>query len=269
MKTNENYLEVNRVSWNQKVATHLTSDFYNLQGFLNGATSLNSIELDLFPDLKGKSVLHLQCHFGQDTLSLERLGARVTGIDLSDEAIRAAQDLAQQLGSNATFICCDLYDLPNHLTQEFDFVFTSYGTIGWLPDINKWASIVRRYLKPSGTFIFAEFHPVIWMYDDQFESIIYSYFKENPIVETENGSYADRQNDLVTQSITWNHGLSEVIQALINSGLQIDQFNEYDYSPYNCFQKAVEVSPGEFCIASLERKIPMVYTIVATPKSKS
>jgi len=260
----ENYISINRDSWNKKVDTHITSDFYNVEGFMKGASSLNAIELAFLKDIKGKSVLHLQCHFGQDTLSLERLGAIVTGVDLSDVAIEAARELAEELGSKAKFICCDIYDLPNHLNQEFDYVFTSYGTIGWLPDLDKWAAIVSRYLKTGGTFVFAEFHPVIWMYDDQFEGIIYSYFKEHPIVELETGSYADRAAAVTTSSITWNHGLGEVIQALIDNGLTIEVFREYNYSPYNCFYKAVEMEPNKFGIETMEGKLPMVYALVAT-----
>lgn len=259
----ENYLSINRDSWNNKVETHLNSDFYNVEAFMDGASSLNEIELAFLTDLNGKTVLHLQCHFGQDTISLERLGAMVTGIDLSDKAIEAAKEMAEELQSKAKFICCDIYDLPNHLNQQFDYVFTSYGTIGWLPDIDKWAAIVSHYLKPGGTFVFAEFHPVIWMYDDQFEGIIYSYFKENPIIELETGSYADRSAPVTTSSITWNHGLSEVVQALINSGLRIDVLKEYNYSPYNCFHKAVQMEPKKFGIENMEGKLPMVYAVVA------
>lgn len=259
----ENYVSINRDSWNKKVGSHLKSEFYNLENFKEGGTSLNSIELEFLTDIKGKSVLHLQCHFGQDTFSLERLGAIVTGVDFSDKAIKAANKLAEELKSDATFICCDLYDLPNHLDQKFDYVFTSYGTIGWLPDIDKWASIISRYLKPGGTFVFAEFHPVIWMYDDQFEGIIYSYFKENPIVETETGSYADRSVPVTTSSITWNHGLGEVVQALIDNCLHLDVLKEYNYSPYNCFHKAIEMEPNKFGIEKMEGKIPMVYALVA------
>ena len=151
-------------------------EFYDLDNFVKGKTSLNSIELDLLGDVKGKTILHLQCHFGQDTISLSRLGAEVTGIDLSDKAIQSAQQIAKDTHSNANFICCDIYDLPNHLDKQFDIVFTSYGTIGWLPDLDKWANIVSHYLKPNGQFVFVEFHPVVWMFDDNFEKIGYNDF---------------------------------------------------------------------------------------------
>ena len=164
MNEDFDYLEINRKSWNNRVDVHLKSDFYDVEGFLKGESSLNDIELGLLGDIKGKSILHLQCHFGQDTISLGRLGANVTGVDLSDKAIDHAKILAGKANVNATFICCDIYDLPAHLNEQFDIIFTSYGVIGWLPDMNKWAQIISNYLKPNGKFVFVEFHPIVWMF---------------------------------------------------------------------------------------------------------
>ncbi len=130
MSKEANYIEINRQSWNNRTNTHLQSEFYDLDNFVKGKTSLNTIELDLLGDISGKTILHLQCHFGQDTISLSRLGAETTGVDLSDKAIESARQLAIETKSNATFICCDIYDLPNHLDKQFDIVYTSYGTIG-------------------------------------------------------------------------------------------------------------------------------------------
>lgn len=140
----ENYLDINRNSWNARVEPHLKSDFYFLEDFIKGRNSLNSIELDLLGDVKGKSILHLQCHFGQDSISLSRMGAKVTGIDLSDKAIDAAEDLARKCGTDTKFICSDVYNLPTVLKEEYDIVFTSYGTIGWLPDLDQWADVVSH-----------------------------------------------------------------------------------------------------------------------------
>ena len=125
----------------------MTSEFYNLQDFLKGETSLNPIELELLGDIKGETVLHLQCHFGQDTISLSRLGAEVTGVDLSDKAIESAVKIAKETNANTQFICCDLYELENHLDKQFDIVFTSYGTITWLPDLDKWGKLISNFLK--------------------------------------------------------------------------------------------------------------------------
>jgi len=266
MNPEHNYIEINRKAWNNRTDTHLNSEFYNQKGFLNGDTSLNEIELNLLGNIKGKSILHLQCHFGQDTISLERLGATVTGIDLSDKAIDSAKQIAKEIHSNANFICCDIYDLPNHLEKTFDMVFTSYGTIGWLPDLNKWAGIVSKFLKPKGQFIFVEFHPVVWMFDYNFEKIGYRYFNSGPIVETNSGTYADKTADLTISDISWNHGFGAVLNSLIQNGLEITSFDEFDYSPYNCFNKTVEFEPKKFRIAHLDNKIPMVYSITAVKK---
>jgi 2-polyprenyl-3-methyl-5-hydroxy-6-metoxy-1,4-benzoquinol methylase len=143
-----NYLDINRQSWNNKVGYHLQSKMYDLEGFKAGNTSLMDIELGLLGDIKGKKVLHLQCHFGQDSISMSRMGATVTGIDLSDVGIDEARKLAAQTQQNAQFICCNIYDLPQHLEEQFDIVFTSYGVIGWLPDLQKWAQIIHHFLKP-------------------------------------------------------------------------------------------------------------------------
>jgi ubiquinone/menaquinone biosynthesis C-methylase UbiE len=266
MSAADNYIEINRQSWNRKTDFHLKSDFYDLEGFLKGNSSLNSIELGLLGDLQGKSVLHLQCHFGQDTISLARLGATVTGVDLSDNAIRQANELAAKAGVKADFICCDLYDLPQHLDKQFDLVFTSYGTIGWLPDLEKWAQIVARFLKPEGKFVFVEFHPVVWMFDYNFEKVGYNYFNDGPIVETQSGTYADKDAPITQEYVNWNHGISEVLNSLIRSGLEINSFDEFDYSPYNCFNHTLEVEPGKYRIKHLGNNIPMVFALVATKK---
>lgn len=263
MESDKNYIEINRQSWNNRVETHLKSEFYDLDGFMDGKTSLNEIELNLLGDIKGKTILHLQCHFGQDTISLSRLGAEVTGIDLSDKAIESAKQIAKDTNSNAKFICCDIYDLSNYLDEKFDIVFTSYGTIGWLPDLDKWAKIISRFLKPIGQFVFVEFHPVVWMFDDNFEKIGYSYFNSGAIMETENGTYADRNANITQSYVIWNHGISDVLNSLIKNGLEIKSLEEFDYSPYNCFSKTIEFEPGKYRIKHLENRIPMVFSITA------
>ncbi|VAX23446.1 Methyltransferase type 12 [hydrothermal vent metagenome] len=267
MKEEPNYIEINRRSWNDRTDLHFHSNFYDVDGFLKGISSLNEIEIKLLGNIKGKSILHLQCHFGQDTISLGRLGAKAIGVDFSDKAIEKAQELAEKIGSDAEFICCDIYDLPKHLNKEFDIVFTSYGTIGWLPDLEKWAKIISRFLKPRGKFIFAEFHPFVWMFDDNFENIKYNYFNTGAIVETESGTYADKDAEIVQKCICWNHSISEVVNSLIKNGLEIRDLNEFDYSPYNCFNKTIEFETTKYRIEHLSNKIPMVYTIKATKKS--
>jgi SAM-dependent methyltransferase len=257
------YFDLNRQNWNILTENHVESAFYDVKSFLEGRSSLNKIELDLLGNITGKSVLHLQCHFGQDSISLARMGASVTGVDLSDKAIDYARQFATQTGADASFICCNIYDLPEHLDMTFDIVFTSYGTIGWLPDMDKWAAIVARYLKPAGRFVFADFHPVVWMFDNDFNKVAYSYFNTGPIVETEQGTYADREADFTREYAGWNHGIGEVLNSLLSAGLQVSRLNEYNYSPYNCFKNMVETEPGKFTIDLLGDKIPMVYAIVA------
>jgi ubiquinone/menaquinone biosynthesis C-methylase UbiE len=264
MNPEKDYLSTNKQSWNEKTEIHLKSEFYDVPGFLAGKNMLNSIELNLLGDIKGKKILHFQCHFGLDTLSLGRMGADVTGVDLSDKAIKSARELSEKSEIPATFICCDLYELPKHLDEKFDIVFTSYGTIGWLPDLDKWAQIVQHFLKPGGKFVFVEFHPVVWMFDDDFKTIAYNYFNNGPIVETLSGTYAEKDAPITQQYVMWNHSISEVVTNLIKNGLEINSLDEINYSPYNCFKNTIEFEPHKFRIAHFEDKIPMVYAIVAT-----
>jgi 2-polyprenyl-3-methyl-5-hydroxy-6-metoxy-1,4-benzoquinol methylase len=262
----DNYIEINREAWNQKTPWHIKSSFYDVESFIGGQTSLKNIELDLLGNISNLSILHLQCHFGQDSLSMARMGANVTGVDFSDIAIMEARNLAEILQLPATFINCNLYDLPDILEVEngFDIVFTSYGTIGWLPDMKNWANIVSQYLKPGGKFIFVEFHPVIWMFDNDGKKIEYCYFKGDPIVEEIIGTYADSNAPLSSKTITWNHSLSEVVSALLEKGLHLEVLKEFDYSPYNCLPEMEEVSPGKFQWKHLKGMIPITYALRAS-----
>ena len=261
---NQDYQSNNRDAWNKRVSAHLTSDFYDVEGWKAGKTSLNDIELELLGEVKDKSILHLQCHFGQDSLSLARMGANVVGVDLSDESIAVARKLNEELGLNAEFVESDVLELIGKVDQKFDIVFTSYGTISWLPDLDKWAKIISRYLKPNGKFVFVEFHPVVWMFDDNFEKIKYNYFNSGAIVETESGTYADKTADITQEYVMWNHGLGEVSSSLLKQGLSIDSLTEYDYAPYNFIQKMEEFEPGKFRVKHFQNKAPLVYSIIAT-----
>lgn len=257
------YLNLNKKLWNDRTIVHVNSEFYNNETFLKGKNSLNEIELNLLGNVRGKSILHLQCHFGQDSISLARLGAKVTAVDFSEKAIETAIALNKKSGTDCKFICSDVYSLATVLDQKFDIIFTSYGVIGWLPDMQKWANLIASFLKPGGVFVIAEFHPSVWMFDNDFKYVQYSYFKSEPIIETEEGTYADKDSKINTTSITWNHSLSEVMSSLLNSGLRIDSFNEFDYSPYNCLNNMVEVSENHFMIRGMENKLPLVYALRA------
>jgi SAM-dependent methyltransferase len=260
------YIEINKAAWNMRTEQHFNSDFYDVAGFLAGKSSLKSIELNLLGDVSGLKILHLQCHFGQDSLSLARMGAQVTGLDLSDLSIEKARELNIKLGLDVTFVCCDVYDAPQFIEEKFDIVFTSYGTIGWLPDLNRWASVIAHFLKPNGRFVFVEFHPVVWMMDYQFEKIGYSYFNTTAIVEENTGSYTDAKTEIKFTDVSWNHSLGEVMTALIQHNIEIQSFEEFDFSPWNCFKNTIEIASDQFQIKGLEGKIPLAYSILGNMK---
>ena len=150
-------------------------------------------------------------------MSLSRMGANVTAVDFSESAIQKAKEFSIKLDLDTKFICCNVYDLPNYLNQKFDLVFTSYGVIGWLPDLDKWAKIISHFLKPNGNFIMAEFHPAIWMFDDEIKEVAYSYFNTGAIIEQESGTYANRNANINEKYVMWNHSLSEVLNNLLKN----------------------------------------------------
>jgi 2-polyprenyl-3-methyl-5-hydroxy-6-metoxy-1,4-benzoquinol methylase len=266
MENFKSYFDANKELWNKRTTVHKNSSFYDVPGFKAGQNVLTPIELSEVGEVSGKKMLHLQCHFGMDSLSWARLGAGVTGVDLSDEAIKEAQKLNDEMGLDAKFICCNIYDLKDHLDGKFDIVFTSYGVIGWLPDLEKWAEIISYYLKPGGRFYMAEFHPVIWMFDDDFKEIKYCYEKREVIETDSQGTYTDRNADIQAKEYGWNHSLSEVLNALVSQGMQIEFLNEYMFSPYDCFNNMVQNNEGNWWIRGLEDKIPMVYSVKAIKK---
>lgn len=148
------------------------------------------------------------------------------------------------------------------LDGRFDVVYTSYGTIGWLPDLAPWAANIRRYLKPGGKLVFVEFHPVVWMFDNDFTHVQYSYFNRETILEEEEGTYADRGAAIKLPSYSWNHDLGEVLTALLNEGLRLERFTEEDGSPHDCFANTVQGADGLYRIKGMEGKLPMVYGLV-------
>lgn len=266
MQKEENYIIENRKLWNARVPVHVRSDFYNMRDFIAGKSSLKPIELDLLGDIHGKSILHLQCHFGQDSLSLVRKGAAVVGVDFSDVAINQARELTRQLGLNAKFVCCDIYKLREHIDEKFDIVFTTYGTIGWLPDLEKWAQNIAYFLKPGGELIFVEFHPVVWMFDSDLQEITHSYFNVAPIIQESTSTYTDNTSIEKNTEYGWNHSLAEVLTALLNHGLTISIFREFDHSPYNCFPHLINKGDEKFYVEHFDRKIPLVYALKAINK---
>jgi SAM-dependent methyltransferase len=241
----------------------LKSELYDLEGFKKGNTSLKFIELEELDNVKDKSLLHLQCHFGQDSLSWARMGAKVTGIDFSDEAIKEARSLNDELNLDAKFICSNIYNIEEHLDEKFDIVYTSYGTIGWLPDLKEWGRLVSRYLKPGGIFYIVEFHTVLWMFDDDFKKFKYSYFNLGEIEEEVEGTYADLNAPLKQKQYGWNHPLSDIINSLVENGLQIEFLHEFPFSVYDVFPNSIKGKDGWWRINEFEDLIPMMFSIRA------
>ena len=264
MEDHTNYFKVNKATWNKKVSIHSQSEMYNMEAFKSGQSSLMPYELKALGDVSGKSLLHLQCHFGQDTLSWSRMGAKCIGIDLSDEGIKLAKQLNAELGLDAEFVCCNVLDTSKHVSKTFDIVFTSYGVIGWLPDLKPWARMIAERLNVGGVFYMVEFHPIIWMFDyvDGESKMRYHYNQDEVIYEEYEGTYADNSSNMVSKEYGWNHGLSEVINSLIEAGLQIEYLNEYDESPYDVFPDLVKQDNGMYRMKN--QLFPMLFEIKAT-----
>lgn len=255
------YIDANKELWNKRTPIHVSSSFYDNESFIRGKCSLKDIELNLLGDIKDKKILHLQCHFGQDSISLARLGANVTAIDLSNVAIDEAIKLSEKTNTPVHFICCDVMKMDEYLTDSYDIIFTSYGTIGWLPELTKWGKLIRQFLKPGGQFLIVEFHPVVWMFSDDFSGVEYSYFNRE-VIETESEeTYADKASVVPGKSYGWNHSFDEVFDALLSQGLKIIHFKEYETSPYDSFSNTVTVNEG-YQIKDMENKLPMVYSLL-------
>jgi ubiquinone/menaquinone biosynthesis C-methylase UbiE len=256
--------ENNRQSWNVLTTLHAESNFYNINGFMKGKTSLNHIEIEELGDITGKKLLHLQCHFGMDTLSLARQGANVVGVDISDTSIQKANELSNELKIPAKFIRSNVYDIDNVLNETFDIVYTSYGAINWLDDLDKWAKIIKRFLNPNGMFYIVEFHPFIYTLNDNSE-IVDSYFKSKPLETIVENSYTDKSevSKKNLKHVEWHHSLSEVLNSLISNGLKIEFLNEFSYQVYNCFPNLTEIERGKWVSDKYGEKIPHMYSIKA------
>lgn len=264
MGKNDHYFEKNKETWNKKVAVHAKSDMYNMDAFIDGKSSLMPYELNALGKVKGKSLLHLQCHFGQDTLSWSRLGAQSTGVDISDEGIKLAKELNEMLQLDATFVCCNVLDTSKYITDTFDIVFTSYGTIGWLPDLDPWAKMISERLNPGGVFYIVEFHPIAWMFDytEDVPKMTYAYDREEVIYEEYEGTYADLDANMTSEEYGWNHGLGKVVSALTRQGLHINFLNEYDESPYDVFPDLIKSSSGMYI--TKHQLFPLIFELKAT-----
>lgn len=261
----DDYLDTNRQLWDAWVKAHVDSDFYDVAAFKAGATSLQAVEREELTDVRGKTLLHLQCHFGMDTLSWAREGALVTGVDFSPDAIRLARALAEETGLAAAFIESDVYGLPEKLNAQFDIVFTSYGVLIWLPDLDHWAQVVAHFLKPGGTFYIVEFHPILEVFDEPEGDLRRSYFPTpEPTLWHSDGSYGAPNAEISLASYQWAHPLGEVVTALVQAGLRIEYLHEFPYSLFDCFPYLEEHAPGRYGLKGRPNTIPLVFSLRAT-----
>ncbi len=257
------YFDTNKKLWDRRTEIHAKSDFYDIAGFRKGKSSLNSIELDLLGDIAGKKILHLQCHFGLDTMSMSRMGGNVTGLDLSSTSIGTATQLAAELELDTKFIQGNVYDTPKLIDEKFDIVFTSYGALIWLPDLHKWWEVVNGMLRPGGQCIIAEFHPYLYSFDFLSKKVAYNYRNSGVHEEVEESSYSENKESVILKECFWQHSLEEVMAPFISSDYRISNFKEYYYSPYDCFDNSVEISPGKYVFGNFGVEIPHVYSLVA------
>jgi SAM-dependent methyltransferase len=255
------YREANRGLWDAWTRVNLASPMYDVEAFAAGrGRDLDPIARAGPGDVRGKSLLHLQCHFGMDTIRWARHGATVTGVDFSAEAIAAARALAARMAVPARFIHSDLYDLPGALDGRFDVVFTSHGVLGWLPDLEGWARLVARYLVPGGTFFIVEAHPVLMCFDDRTTEpalrLLYPYFHgPDPIREEHAGCYSDPDAAMTSVEHVWLHPLSAIMGSLLRAGLRIEAFEEYPFLSWRFFPWMEQGADGWWRLPS-DRRLP-------------
>ncbi|MEV6818514.1 class I SAM-dependent methyltransferase [Nocardiopsis dassonvillei] len=263
------WTENNRRMWDARVGHHVRSEWYDLDGFLNGRLALDDIERAGVGDVHGRSLLHLQCHFGLGTLSWARLGAEAVGVDFSPAAITQARELAHTLTIPARFVRADVTTM--RLERLFDVVFTSWGVLMWLPDITAWAQTVATHLRPGGRFFVAEGHPHLFLWDDTPGHGGYRprnpYFAHHqPVIDSEAGSYVDADIQLGLPQYRWNHPLSEVVTALANAGLRITALREYPRIPWRPLPWMEPASsPGWWRIEG--DPLPLSFSITATKEA--
>ncbi len=256
--------DLNRRWWDERVPLHVESEFYDVDAFRAGEDPPHSAwTFDEVGDVAGLDLVHLQCHFGMDTLSLARRGARVTGLDFSAPAVEQARRLASEVGIEATFVEADVHDAAAALGRTFDVVYTGIGALGWLPDVRRWAGVVASLVRPGGFLYLAEIHPFATLFADGEQRIAYPYLEhEDPLVFDEPGTYADRgartEHNRTTE---WSHGLGEVVSALIDAGLVLEHLRERVEIFYDFTGWLVERSPGVW--AAPEGELPLLYSLRA------
>lgn len=270
----DEYLNVNRANWNERAPVHAASRFYGLDKYVEDPTALSTIvqfDLPRLGDIAGLRGVHLQCHIGTDTISLSRLGAHMTGLDFSGASIAEARKLTERIGADTEFVEADVYHAVDVLGREqFDLVFTGIGALCWLPDVRRWADIVATLLKPGGRLFMREGHPMLWAIDERHLDrlvVDYPYFEtREPIVFADPGTYVETEVKLeheVTHS--WNHGLGEIVSALLDVGLTLTQLVEHDTVPWEALPGLMEQvgELKEWRLVERPERLPMTYTLQA------
>ena len=259
-------LQVNRTNWNERTPVHAASESYDVEGFKAGRITLHDVERGEMGDVSGKTLLHLQCHFGLDTMSWARLGAKATGVDFSDAAIDLARSLNRELNLDVRFICSNVYDLPDVLDEQFDIVFTSVGVLCWLPDLDKWAAVVSHHLKPGGMFYIIDGHPLMNVFEESETGDLrleYGYFHEEHRWEGGEPSYAG--SEIIESPVyEWHHSLGEIVTALIGAGLRIEYLHEFPFSSYRAYPMMTKGDDGLWRFPEHNDSLPQLFSIRAT-----
>ena len=270
----EDYRDVNRANWDERVAAHAASPDYALSRFSDDPAFLSEVvryDRPRLGDISGLDAVHLQCHIGTDTVSLARLGARMTGLDFSAPALEQARRLAGATGADVTFVESDLYGAPAALAgARFDLVYTGVGALCWLPDVRRWAKVVAELLRPGGRLFIREGHPVLWALAEPLPGgrlvLEYPYFEQTePMIWNEGGTYV--QTDAVFTQVTtheWNHGLGEIVSAVLAAGLELTALEEHDTVPWEaCPGYMHDTGGGEFRLTDRPERLPHSYTLQA------
>ncbi|MEV0675639.1 class I SAM-dependent methyltransferase [Actinosynnema sp. NPDC050436] len=264
--TDEDWLRINRENWDDRVAVHAGSEFYDLPGFRAGRSTLRPFEPDEVGDVAGKSLLHLQCHLGQDTLSWARLGARVTGLDFSPAAVDTARALAAETGlDTARFVLSDVYDAREALGDElFDVVYTGFGALVWLPDVARWARVVASLLADGGFLYLAEFHPLSYVPGEDGRSLAHDYFQPDAETWDDPHTYTDGPALTRTRSVQWQHTLGAIVTALARAGLRLEFLHEREQTLFQANEALVRVGPDDYRFPAGHPRLPMTFSLRAT-----
>lgn len=272
MANQQDYFTANRLNWDERARIHAASRSYDLDAYIRDPARISdvvSFDREALGDLKGMDALHLQCHIGTDTLSLARLGANsITGLDQSEESLAVARDLFARTNTSGRFVQANAYDAAAALHEQYDLVFTGVGALNWLPDIKRWAATVAKLLRPGGRLYLREGHPMLWAMADTTDGTLrveYPYFETlEPMAFDEVETYTDQDAPLVsTRTYEWNHGLGEIVTAVIDAGLVLTSLTEHDGLEWQMFPNMV-LEGKQYKLPIEQRDLcPMMYTLEA------